>query len=130
MIVVFDSEGRYMALAEGIDPVEYAELIGGTPVSMVGEQPTDLHEPRIDGSWHIPDETVYANSAAVEASWRTSEMAVIAEQLLMLEDGDPNALPGTVEDWRAYRIALRKWSSDNLDFPDSTKRPVAPGSAS
>jgi len=61
-----------------------------------------------------------------ELAWVTAEMSVIAEQLLMLEDGDPVAAPGTEAEWRAYRIKVRAWKIDNPDFPDMTKRPVRP----
>ncbi len=54
-------------------------------------------------------------------------MTRVVNQLLMLEDEDPNAKPGTARQWRDYRIELRKWTAENPDFPDSSKRPVAPG---
>lgn len=61
-----------------------------------------------------------------EKEWLTLEMALVAEQLLMLEDDDPLALPGTDRQWRDYRIKLRAWKEGNVDYPDQTKRPVRP----
>lgn len=63
-----------------------------------------------------------------EAAWVISEMAVIAEQLLMLEDSDPTALPGTERQWRDYRIALRAWKEGAAGFPDAAQRPARPAS--
>ena len=62
----------------------------------------------------------------VENEWRESQMVRVANQLLMLEDNDPSAEPGTARQWRDYRIELRKWIEGNVDFPDQSKRPVAP----
>lgn len=62
----------------------------------------------------------------VEDAWRDAEMAVIAEQLLMLEDEDPLALPGTAAQWRAYRILVRAWKEGNVNFPNIESRPVRP----
>nr|WP_315412914.1 hypothetical protein [uncultured Pseudomonas sp.] len=63
----------------------------------------------------------------IEDQWREEQMTRVVNQLLMLEDEDPNAKPGTARQWRDYRIELRKWTAENPDFPDSSKRPVAPG---
>lgn len=79
-----------------------------------------------DGTWVITQETINAKLAIIENAWRIEEMKVIVEQLLMLEDDDTDALPGTETQWRAYRIVLRKWIDGNPDFPDSTKRPTRP----
>ncbi|KPD33060.1 hypothetical protein AN404_09675, partial [Pediococcus acidilactici] len=38
----------------------------------------------------------------VERDWVASEMAIIPDQLLMIEDEDPAALPGTERQWRDY----------------------------
>lgn len=63
---------------------------------------------------------------AVENQWREEQMTRVANQLLMIEDEDPKAEPGTTRQWRDYRIALRAWVEGNADFPDQSKRPVAP----
>ena len=64
--------------------------------------------------------------AFTEAQWVSEQNVFIAEQLLMLEDGDPNALPVVPQQWRDFRIALRSWKEGNPDFPDQNKRPVKP----
>ncbi|MBF8729789.1 hypothetical protein IRZ59_04970 [Pseudomonas guariconensis] len=61
-----------------------------------------------------------------EAVWVISEMVVIADQLLMLEDSDPNALPGTERQWRDYRITLRAWKDGAEHYPDMQYRPQRP----
>lgn len=61
-----------------------------------------------------------------ENQWRAEQMLRIANQLLMIEDGDPDAEPGSARQWRDYRIALRGWAAESPDFPDNGKRPVAP----
>lgn len=78
--------------------------------------------PKPDDPEPDPIDPVYA-----ENQWREEQMARIANQLLMIEDEDPDAEPGTKRQWMDYRIALRKWVTDgNPDFPDQEKRPVAP----
>lgn len=67
-----------------------------------------------------------AAAAQIESAWQESEMAIIADQLLMIDDDDPLALPGTASQWKAYRIKVRAWKEGNTDFPDQTKRPVRP----
>lgn len=62
----------------------------------------------------------------IESSWRTSELAVIADQLIAMEDGDPNALPGTDRQWRDYRTLVRGWKEGHPDFPNAASRPVRP----
>lgn len=65
--------------------------------------------------------------AIVENAWRTAEMALIADQLIALEDDDPAAMPVTDPEWRAYRTLVRNWKDGgNPDFPDSSKRPKRP----
>ncbi|MFJ4349652.1 hypothetical protein ACIPZ5_01985 [Pseudomonas sp. NPDC089428] len=63
-----------------------------------------------------------------EGIWVSEEMSVVADQLLMLEDGDPNAIPGaSIADWRSYRVALRAWNDGADGFPSQGSRPVRPG---
>lgn len=64
--------------------------------------------------------------ALTEAVWRDSEMVVVADQLLRLEDGDPKALSGTERQWRDYRIALRSWVEGAENFPKIAHRPQRP----
>lgn len=125
MIIVFDVEGCYLALAEGIDPVAYADSIGGTVVTMVSDAPTGMHEPRIDGTWHIPEEVIYANAAAVETRWRLEQMPAALETLTAIQLGESDIL-GTEQQWKDYWLSLRKWIASNPDFPDANKRPVQP----
>lgn len=68
-----------------------------------------------------------AAAVVVEDKWRVQEMALIADQLIALEDGDPDAMPVTEAQWRSYRTIVRNWKEGgNPNFPDATKRPVRP----
>ncbi|AKS09062.1 hypothetical protein [Pseudomonas trivialis] len=125
MIIVFDVDGRYLALADGIDPSEYADSIGGTVVTMVSDTPTAMHEPLIDGTWHIPEEVIYANAAAIETRWRLEQMPAALETLTAIQLGEIDIL-GTEQQWKDYWLSLRKWIASNPDFPDANKRPVQP----
>ncbi len=81
-----------------------------------------------DQVWSFETESYGPSTHAatmIEDAWRDAEMAAIAEQLLMLEDEDPNALPGTAAQWRAYRIQVRAWKTGNADFPFGA-RPTSP----
>jgi len=60
-----------------------------------------------------------------ELAWVTSEMAAVADQLLMHEDGDDMAV-ATPEAWKDYRKALRRWVEGAEFFPDQEHRPVGP----
>ncbi|MDD2046084.1 hypothetical protein [Pseudomonas putida] len=61
-----------------------------------------------------------------ELGWAAAEMQVVANQLLMLEDEDPTALPGTAREWRDYRVALRAWKEGAEGFPREVSRPARP----
>lgn len=64
--------------------------------------------------------------AGIEDDWRAEEMDFIANQLIAMEDSAPDALPGTEQQWRAYRTGVRNWKEGAAGFPDATKRPVRP----
>ena len=79
------------------------------------------------GNTPSPDSSADRQDAAVtEYQWRDVELALVADQLLRVEDGDPTALPGTAIQWRDYRIKLRAWVDGAEHFPDSASRPVRP----
>jgi len=61
-----------------------------------------------------------------ELGWAAAEMQAVANQLLMLEDKDPTALPGTALEWRDYRVALRAWKEGAEGFPQEASRPARP----
>ena len=63
---------------------------------------------------------------AREVSWKNSEMLLISDQLLKLEDADPTAMPGTESQWRAYRVVLRTWVDGAQGYPNVSSRPVRP----
>lgn len=63
---------------------------------------------------------------ARETEWRTVELLLAADQLLAIEDDDPNRLPGTEREWRDYRIAVRSWKEGVDGFPNIDNRPKRP----
>lgn len=67
-----------------------------------------------------------AKSVVEEDAWRVEEMAFIADQLIAIEDGAEDALPGTDAEWRAYRTKVRNWKEGTVGFPDSGTRPKRP----
>lgn len=118
----------------------YAEVggnfqqVGGTCpdgwVEMSGQRPDDedalLYTATQAGEWVISDETLTRIGAEREVAWVEAEMPVVAEQLIMLEDEDPAALPGTARQWRDYRIALRAWKDGTAGYPRTELRPARP----
>lgn len=99
-------------------------------IQMLSERPADkstlLYTATSKGTWEITQSTLNAVQAPIEDAWREEQMLRVANQLLMLEDEDPGAEKGTDRQWRNYRIELRKWTDSHPDFPDTSKRPVAP----
>lgn len=99
-------------------------------ITMDSQRPDDDSIPdytaQPNGTWAITQDTVNAKLAPLENQWREEQMARIANQLLMIEDDDPAALPGTEREWRDYRIKVRAWKEGNVDFPNSDKRPAYP----
>lgn len=71
-------------------------------------------------------EAVLVLATAEEDSWRNSELLFAADQLMAIDDDDPNRLPGTDREWRDYRIALRAWKEGNINFPEEALRPIRP----
>lgn len=68
----------------------------------------------------------YEAAAAREDTWRVAELLLAADQLLAIDDDDPNRAPGTEREWRDYRIAVRAWKEGADHFPDIVYRPVQP----
>lgn len=111
----------------------YVDMNGNYLLSTDGEPPEgsieiDPAPEYADQVWLFPGwGSSVSKSTDQENLWREEQMNRIANQLLMIEDEDPDAEPGTKRQWMDYRIALRKWVTDgNPDFPDQVKRPVAP----
>ncbi|MGY2200033.1 hypothetical protein [Pseudomonas gingeri] len=60
-----------------------------------------------------------------ELDWQSSELAIIGNQLLAIEEEANDALPGTRQQWLAYRTLVRLWH-ESPGFPDVTTRPSRP----
>jgi len=75
---------------------------------------------------YVEPEKTFAQLAQIEDDWRISELDMIADQLLALEDDDPTAMFVTERQWRDYRILVRAWKGRSAHFPDLAHRPVRP----
>ncbi len=127
MIILFNADGYPTGVAEGVDIGAYAVEIGGSLVEMNGEQPTLDHMACPDGEWRIPPEVL----ARWEVEWVASELPVIVRQLEAVEEAEYDAtpvdlLPGTRQQWLAYRGKVRNWKEGAEGFPISEQRPVRP----
>ncbi|WP_460137934.1 hypothetical protein [Pseudomonas sp. S2_A10] len=81
----------------------------------------------------IPQWLINASAAAdalreasrIEEEWRATEILEINDQLMALEEG-AEALPGTREQWLAYRTRVRNWKEGAEGFPEPANRPWRP----
>lgn len=69
---------------------------------------------------------INARLSAKQDSWRSAEMAFIADQLIAIEDGAEDALPGTDAQWRAYRTLVRNWKEGAEGYPFEENAPQRP----
>lgn len=95
----------------------HAELLEGQSTGLV-IVPDKNGRPILDN----PPPPTHEELICAARNWRNRELARSDIELLKVQDGVGT---GTVSAWRGYRIALRNWP-ENPNFPDSTKRPVAP----
>lgn len=119
-------DGTLLGMYERPNTPQQAECEPDDPSTMINVG-TDLPEIG-DQVWLFPGWSESPSRTKMrEDQWREEQMARITNQLLMIEDDDPDAEPGTKRQWMDYRIALRKWvSGGNPDFPDQEKRPLEP----
>ncbi|WET12942.1 hypothetical protein P3S72_12670 [Pseudomonas sp. D3] len=110
--IIVGSDGSVTAVAEGIDIFEYVKTFGGTVI-------------RRDEYVPPPYVPTMQELSEIENVWREVEMPKAQQNVTAIEYGGED-IPGTAQQWQKYWLALRKWTADNPDFPDSTKRPVAP----
>ncbi|WP_335944434.1 hypothetical protein [Pseudomonas sp. G166] len=112
MIYYINNDGNYLGgsdgepLGDGIEispPPEYADQV-----------------------WQFPGwSESLAAAMSRELAWRDIEMPKAQQNVTALTYGADD-LPGTVDSWQKYWLALRKWTADNPDFPNSSKRPIQP----
>lgn len=110
-------DGEALPDAAAAQPYRVDELI---------ELPADLTPEHSDQIWHFPG---WGPSLFVEKSreviWRSEEAPDARNKVIAFQMGASD-LPGTEQEWKDYWLGLYKWTEGNPDFPDSTKRPVAP----
>lgn len=95
----------------------------GSQDELVTPQMVAMTEAEVEA--HLNPPPSLQELAAFESAWRDAEMPAAQQNVTAIEYGE-EGIPGTAQDWRKYWLALRKWSDTNPDFPDSSKRPVAP----
>ena len=116
MLYYIDANGNYLGAANGDNPY------GGEPVFPPPEYG--------DQVWLFSDAAPYWSespslAATRENSWRDEQMPKAEQTVTAIQYGEEGIL-GTAQQWQRYWLALRKWSADNPEFPDSNKRPMAP----
>lgn len=124
----------YSTLSEAVGlPFRYYVSESGAYLGATDGDPLSEFEVMVapfssDQTWMFPGWSESPSWAKMrEDQWREEQMSRIAKQLLMIEDENPKAEPGTARQWRQYRISVMDWvEGENPDFPDETKRPVAP----
>ncbi|CAI8821174.1 Phage tail protein [Pseudomonas sp. IT-P100] len=100
---------------------------GATPDDVglinLGDNPPEY----ADQVWLFPGWTASPSQLRrAEDVWRDSELPIAKDNVTAIQFEDPDALPGTEAEWKAYWIALRNWKEGNPDYPDLTKRPIRP----
>jgi len=111
-----DSSGNYVgAFVDGAEPDDHSFI-------SLGENSPNFW----DQVWQFPGwSDSPSQSANREGEWRDTEMPKAQQNVTAIEYGEGD-IPGTAQQWQKYWLALRKWTDTNPDFPDSSKRPVAP----
>lgn len=112
----------------------HGENIPSDAVEITPEQHAALLQGQSEGKVITTDENGYPvlsdpiitqeDLEVSERIWRDAELNRSDIELNKVQDSDPKA-KGSVSDWRTYRKELRAWP-ENENFPDSSKRPVAP----
>lgn len=118
---IFSIVGESLQQVGGENPGGWVEMNSPRPE---GDDTLD-YTAQSDGSWKVTQETLNAKLAPIENAWRESEMPKAQQNVTAIEYGEED-IPGTAQQWQKYWLALRKWTADNPNFPDSSKRPVAP----
>lgn len=117
---------------------EMYELSGNWPedaVSLTEEEYKVLYESLMDGkktlkvdkkgtvkAVPLPAAEMKVLDKETERFWRNGELER-ADTMIKLAEDDENV--GTVQEWRQYRVALRKWP-EHKSFPKENFRPQAP----
>lgn len=120
MLYYINPEGKFLGAANGENPYG-DDAISISPAPAYGDQ-----------VWLFSDSEPYWTESPsllirIESQWRDEQMERVANQLLMIEDDDPDKEAGTDRQWRDYRIALRRWvDGGDVNFPNKEYRPKDP----
>jgi len=87
-------------------------------IQMNGQRPDDentlLYTASEKGEWVISDRTLLEIRMKREADWASSEMVVVAEQLVMLEDSDLAACRGQIGNGEIIELHLERGRKGTL----------------
>jgi hypothetical protein len=108
-----DDQGNYAELPPIIEPVVIGFIDWTKMITKEMKEAEALAEKR-------------AADVIREDAWRVAEITIARDNLDGILFEDPNVLPGTETQWKAYGVRLRAWKEGALYFPDSTKRPTRP----
>jgi len=108
-----DTSGKYIGgFGDGAAPEDISFI-------NLGDEPPEY----ADQVWLFPGWGKSLFKAAQEENqWRNEQMPIARNNVTAIEYGEP----GDSQAWKDYWLALRKWTADNPDFPDCSKRPAAP----
>lgn len=117
-LILLEADGSFTTVAEGVDIHDFAKEWGGVVVRR-DEYVSPPYVPTLEAL------------AQAEVAWGAATLNVIARQLEAIEEDEadvtpPDILPGTRKQWLKYRGQVSNWNETNADFPEITKRPVAP----
>ncbi len=111
-LIIINADGSVTTVAEGVDINEYVGEYGGIIILR-----QDYVEPP-----YVPS---HEEIVVAENEWRDQQMPIARNNVTAIQFGDED-VPGTEQQWKDYWLALRKWTTDNPDFPDMNKRPIQP----
>ncbi|WP_189654376.1 hypothetical protein [Pseudomonas fluorescens] len=98
-------------------------------IHMEGPRPEDEdaanYTAQANGTWAVTAQTLREKLIPVENAWREQQMPLTLQTVTAIDFGE-EGIAGTIDQWKFYWRELRKWTEANPDFPDSSKRPVAP----
>ena len=121
-------EFKYYRPAEGWDrSTIYAYAVDGSQDDFIIENSVLMTDEEVDAFYEERRQIDEAyNKVAIENAWRDSEIRVVKDNLDAILFEDPDALPGTESQWKAYGVALRRWKEGAEGWPDSSSRPKRP----
>ena len=111
-------DGKENIYAYGADGSQDSFIIDG--LVLLTDEEVDSYYERLNAAGEA------IRAASREEEWRNSEIRVVKDNLDAILFEDPDALPGTESQWKAYGVALRRWKEGAESFPHEKHRPSRP----